>query len=582
MKNILWFLVVFLVSCSIDKTERLVVIDNPNGLSTLVNVTDIGESEECANGGVRLDFGLDVNDNGELDFEEIQTTAFVCNGIDGEDGLSSLTNLVPISGEESSCENGGVIVQTGFDLNGNGLLDPEEVLSSTYVCNGTNGTDGTNGQDGYNSLINSTVVEPSDEFPNGGVLISVGLDLDFDGILSDDEITQVTFISNGIDGQDGVDGVDGQDGVDGIGVTITTEETEGGYWIYFWEGDEIINQIFISNGVDGIDGIDGEDGASVDVTTEQVEGGYIITFTQNGIVVSQVFIANGTDGIDGIDGLDGTSTTITTEDVEGGYWIYFWEGDEIVNQIFVANGTDGIDGTDGQDGEDGTSTTVTTEETEGGYWIYFWEGDTIVSQIFVANGTDGIDGINGTNGTDGTNGLNNLINLLPNTPSNGQTTIEVGLDINANGILESNEVLNSTVINDGQDGTDGTNGLTSYIFVTELEAGDICETGGLEITYGLDLNGNGELDEDEATVEYICCDYCCNETYTICVKCPNNQCHWNWDTLVLDNIVDYNFYMGIYDEVNEGHYYIYHHQSFDTPEGYSCDDFDCDSTPNYN
>ena len=41
-------------------------------------------SEECSNGGVKIQTGIDENMNGVLDDNEVDNTAYVCNGTPGE------------------------------------------------------------------------------------------------------------------------------------------------------------------------------------------------------------------------------------------------------------------------------------------------------------------------------------------------------------------------------------------------------------------------------------------------------------------------------------------------------------------
>ncbi len=53
--------------------------DGNNGLNSIVVQTQLAVgSENCRNGGVQIDTGLDSNENGQLDGDEIQQTSFVC------------------------------------------------------------------------------------------------------------------------------------------------------------------------------------------------------------------------------------------------------------------------------------------------------------------------------------------------------------------------------------------------------------------------------------------------------------------------------------------------------------------------
>src|SRR5690606_29404720 len=74
-----------------------------------------------------------------------------CEGasVDGEDGLSA---LLALSDEEAgdNCENGGTKVDYGTDLDGDGVLDSDEIEGTEYACNGQDGEGerGPKGSDG--------------------------------------------------------------------------------------------------------------------------------------------------------------------------------------------------------------------------------------------------------------------------------------------------------------------------------------------------------------------------------------------------------------------------------------------------
>jgi uncharacterized protein (TIGR02145 family) len=59
-----------------------------DGNLTLVNTTTEAAGTNCATGGVKLEFGVDINRNGTLETEEIATglTKYVCNGAAGPQG----------------------------------------------------------------------------------------------------------------------------------------------------------------------------------------------------------------------------------------------------------------------------------------------------------------------------------------------------------------------------------------------------------------------------------------------------------------------------------------------------------------
>jgi hypothetical protein len=66
------------------------------------------------------------------------------NGTNGQNGVDGANALVKTSTEPSgsNCQNGGTKIETGLDINKNGILDSIEVQSNQtqYICNGSNAT----------------------------------------------------------------------------------------------------------------------------------------------------------------------------------------------------------------------------------------------------------------------------------------------------------------------------------------------------------------------------------------------------------------------------------------------------------
>ena len=84
----------------------------------------------------------------------------------------------------------------------------------------------------------------------------------------------------------------------------------------------------------------------------------------------------------------------------------------------------------------------------------------------------------------------------------GGLVISYGNDTNNNGVLDEDEITGVEYVCDGNSGEDGNTVLFS---TTEEIAGSNCENGGVAISYGVDQNANGTLDADEVeTTEYIC------------------------------------------------------------------------------
>ena len=384
------------------------------------SISLISISEEPAGGhcgdvaGKRIDSGLDTNRNGTLDPEEITSTAYVCNGR-GE-GINAMVNVSeePIGGECGDV--GGIRVDTGLDTNRNGQLDPSEITSTRYVCNGATGNPGADGADGLSSL---TFVQPEPAGANcyyGGQAISVGLDVNRDGILQSSEIEQTTYICNGAPGANGINALVRQE-----------DETSG------------VNCTFGGRRI--LSGMD-ENG-----------DGYL----DNSEITSVGYACNGAPGAPG----HSTIFTTTTEPsgvncAAGGYRI----------QSGLDTNDNGI-----------------------------LDASEITQNHYVCHGS---------NGTDGTNSLVKVTDIAAGStcgPVAGNL-IEVGLDTNRNGVLDASEVTQSRAVCNGENGTDG---AVSLVTTSVEAAGTHCTLGGTRIDSGLDVNNNGILDTSEITqTSYVC------------------------------------------------------------------------------
>ena len=73
--------------------------DAGTGISSLINTSDEPAGDNCENGGIKIEVGLDENGNGVLDAEEVveSQTRYICNGNDGQDGVNSSGGSVSFS-----------------------------------------------------------------------------------------------------------------------------------------------------------------------------------------------------------------------------------------------------------------------------------------------------------------------------------------------------------------------------------------------------------------------------------------------------------------------------------------------------
>lgn len=126
------FALLALAACGGDGSEHSSGSDGGQP-SVAANATAVAADGECAAGGVEVETGIDENGNGDLDAEEVDETAVLCNGEDGDGGRHSLLLVDNRVGD--NCPAGGVRVRAGLDDNGNGSLDaPDEVDDTAFAC----------------------------------------------------------------------------------------------------------------------------------------------------------------------------------------------------------------------------------------------------------------------------------------------------------------------------------------------------------------------------------------------------------------------------------------------------------------
>lgn len=139
---------------------------------TLTRLSEIASSAKCRSGGVLISTGRDWNRDGTLADDEVIQTSEVCNGVtpangtngvdgkngtdgaagrDGTNGLDGvngvnaptpLTRTTMLPAGDLNCPSGGVRLEVGLDQPldgglGDGVLDPAELQSTRYLCNGT-------------------------------------------------------------------------------------------------------------------------------------------------------------------------------------------------------------------------------------------------------------------------------------------------------------------------------------------------------------------------------------------------------------------------------------------------------------
>jgi hypothetical protein len=183
---------------------RVTVRDGADGRELIIAPREEAPGSLCAAGGRALSWGYDDDGDGALDPDEIDYTEVLCNGADGVDGVDGTdgnSSLVSVATEDAgaNCASGGAAIFTGIDANDDEVLDPSEIRSTIFVCNGP---DGANGEDGSSALVRQADESAGTNCAHGGVRIESGLDDDDDGSLDDMEVEHTSYACNGAPGGD--------------------------------------------------------------------------------------------------------------------------------------------------------------------------------------------------------------------------------------------------------------------------------------------------------------------------------------------------------------------------------------------
>ncbi len=175
--------------------------------SSLLSVSSEPVGANCAQGGSKIEFGLDDDADGQLDANEIDGTSYACDGeagvdgtagVDGSDGANGVDGadapgaLIDVTDEApgANCAQGGRRFDVGVDDNQDGVLDVGEIDATEYVCNGAN------------VVVDVIAEAPGANCTWGGSRIDTGVDDDGDDVLDAGEIDNSTYVCDGAGGFD--------------------------------------------------------------------------------------------------------------------------------------------------------------------------------------------------------------------------------------------------------------------------------------------------------------------------------------------------------------------------------------------
>jgi hypothetical protein len=237
-----------------------------NGQNALVKTTLETPGANCPIGGVKVESGLDANNNGILDPAEVNAllTTYVCNGLAGAQGIQGVAGPVGPAGAT------GPVGATGPQGLA-GIAGPAGVAGLT----GAIGASGSNGLNGQNALVITTLETPGANCPIGGVKVESGLDANNNGILDPAEVNAflTTYVCNGptgvqgIQGLPGTNGSNGAQGVQGIAGPVGLTGPTGLTGAAGAAGPQGIQGLPGTNGSNGAQGIQGVAGLLSSGTT---------------------------------------------------------------------------------------------------------------------------------------------------------------------------------------------------------------------------------------------------------------------------------------------------------------------------
>ncbi len=108
-----------LAACGGGGSGGTVDTNNTGNLLTATSSSIVPPGAICATGGIQVDSGIDINANGLLDAAEIDNSETICNGTNGTNGTNGLISLIATSAEPVGTNYlfGGTRIQSGIDNN---------------------------------------------------------------------------------------------------------------------------------------------------------------------------------------------------------------------------------------------------------------------------------------------------------------------------------------------------------------------------------------------------------------------------------------------------------------------------------
>ena len=504
-----------------------------DGFTSLVKLTQVSETVHCLAGGQRIDYGLDEDRDGNLDAAEVAGSQYVCHGSgdggsggSGGDGYTSLTELTALPAGPL-CPTGGQRLDVGIDLNRDNNLDLGEITKSEAICNGETGARGATGpqgipgntgptgatgpkgdkgelgdsgpagadgspgakgdkgdtgsagpagaqgeqgpvgpagERGLTSLMVVLHESAGDNCPTGGKLLRYGRDASGDGILSEAEWEGTQYICNGLQGPTGETGPKGDTGDRGpLGLTGDTG-AKGDKGDKGDSGEKGIQGDLGPTGQTGATGAQGQPGQAGYTTLVRVFDEAAGLNCANGGKLIHIGKDADRDGL------------LSSTEVESGNFV--------CNGVTGPQGPQGVAGPKGDTGEKGTTGDPGPKGNTGD------KGD---------SGAKGDKGDAGDTGAQGPAGYSSLLRSSAEAAGEncavGGEKLEFGIDDDRDGVLSATEVDGTRYICNGAQGETGPPGAPASAR-SEAEVETFITNGPLDLANGTTVDGAAIVTQD--------------------------------------------------------------------------------------
>ncbi len=231
--------------------------------STLIKTNNLPAGRFCRNGGFRIEFGLDINKNLQLDPNEVNNalTKYVCNGINGRGIVSTIDN-------------------------GNGTFTFTYSDGTTFTTSDLRGPQGPQGIQGPVGAAGVGILSTSD---NGNGTFTINYS---DG----SSFTSANLTGpQGAVGPQGIQGTQGPAGANGNGIISTINNGNGTYTFNYSDGSSFTTANLTGPqgpqgniGPQGPAGNNGQNG--IGITNSYVQGDSLFVVLSNGQILNTGYV----------------------------------------------------------------------------------------------------------------------------------------------------------------------------------------------------------------------------------------------------------------------------------------------------